>query len=89
MLPRTPRPQRAVDHRNKEGPSCLRHAVGLVCVQSTVACYRGVCKACGQAATVRFNSATQSQLTTPGHGYSGDTTRQDGTTALTMFSIAG
>jgi hypothetical protein len=31
----------------------------------------------------------QTPLTTPGHGYSGDTTRQDGTTALTMFSIAG
>jgi hypothetical protein len=45
--------------------------------------------ACGQAATVRFNSATQAQLITPGHGYSGDTTRQDGTTMLTMFSIAG
>jgi hypothetical protein len=41
-----------------------------------------------QAATVRFNSATQVQLTTPGHCYSGDTTQQDGTTALTMFSVA-
>jgi hypothetical protein len=82
-------PQRVVDHRNKEGPSCPRHAAGLACVQSTVACYRGACKACGQAVTVRFNSATQSQLTTPGYGYSGDTTRQDDITALTMFSIAG
>jgi hypothetical protein len=82
-------PQRAVDHRNKERPNCLRHAAGLACVQSTVTCYRGACKAYGQAATVRFNSATQTQLTTLGHGYSGDTTQQDGTTALTMFSIAG
>jgi hypothetical protein len=81
--------QWAMDHRNKERPSCPTHAAGLACVQSTVACFRGACKTCRQTATVRFNSATQTQLTTPGHGYSGDTTRQDGTTALTMFSIAG
>jgi hypothetical protein len=68
-------PQQAVGHRNKGGPNCPRHACGLACVQSTVACYRGACKACGQAATVRFNSATQSQLTTHGHCYSGDTTQ--------------
>jgi hypothetical protein len=67
-------PQQAVDHRNKEGPSCPRYAAGLACVQSTVVCYRGACKVCGQAATVRFNSATLSQLTTPEHGYSGDIT---------------
>jgi hypothetical protein len=82
-------PQRAVDHRNKEETSCHRHAAGLACVQSTVTCYRDACKACGHATTVWFNSATQSQLTTPRHGYSDDTTRQDSTTALTMFSIAG
>jgi hypothetical protein len=82
-------PQRALDHRNKEGPNCSRHTAELTCVQSTVAYYRDACKVCGQAATVWFNNATQSQLTTSGHGYSGDTTRQDGTTALTMFSIAG
>jgi hypothetical protein len=29
------------------------------------------------------------QLITPGHGYSGDMTRQDGTTVLTIFNIAG
>jgi hypothetical protein len=56
-------PQRAVDHRNKERPSCLRHIAGLTCVQSTVACYQGACKACEYAATVRFNSATHAQLT--------------------------
>jgi hypothetical protein len=82
-------PQRAVDHRNKERPSGPRHTAGLVSVQSTAACYRGAYKACGHAATVQFNSATQAQLTTHGYGYSGDTTRQDGTTALIMFSIAG
>jgi hypothetical protein len=49
-------PQRAVDHRNKERSSCLRHAAGLACVQSTVTCYRGICKACEQAATVRCNA---------------------------------
>jgi hypothetical protein len=54
-----------------------------------VACYRGAWKACGQAATVQFNIATQAQLTTLGHGYSGDTIGQDGTTVRTMFSIAG
>jgi hypothetical protein len=82
-------PQRAVDHRNKEWLNCHRHAAGLTCVQSTVACYQGACKACGHDAIVRFNSATQAQLTTPRHGYSTDTARQDVTTALTMFSIAG
>jgi hypothetical protein len=41
---------------------------------------------CGQAGTVRFNSATQAQLTTPGHGYSGDTTQRDGTTGRARFS---
>jgi hypothetical protein len=82
-------PQWVVDHRNKERPSGPRHATGLACDQSTVSCYRGACKACGQVATIRFNSATQAQLTTPVHGYSGDTTRYDATTALSMFSIAG
>jgi hypothetical protein len=81
--------QRAMDHRNKERSSCPRHAAGLACVQSTVACYRGACKACGHVAIVRFNSAMQAQLTIPEHGYSGDMIQQDGTTALTMFSIAG
>jgi hypothetical protein len=61
--------QRAVEHRNKEGPNCPRHAAGFACVQSTVVCYRGARKACGHAAIVRFNCATQSQLTTPRHGY--------------------
>jgi hypothetical protein len=51
-------PQRAVDHRNKEWSSCLRHVAGLAYVQSMVVCYRGACKACGQVATVQFNSAT-------------------------------
>jgi hypothetical protein len=82
-------PQRPVDHRNKERPSCPWHVAGLACVQSTGACYRGACNACGHAATVHFNSTTQAQLTTPGHGYSDDTTRQDDTTALTMFSVTG
>jgi hypothetical protein len=41
------------------------------------------------AATVRLYSAASAQLTTPGHGYSGDMTRQDGTTALAMFSTVG
>jgi hypothetical protein len=41
------------------------------------------------AATVRLYSAASAQLTTPGHGYSGNTTRQDDTTALAMFSTAG
>jgi hypothetical protein len=82
-------PQRAVDHRNKERPSCPGHAAGLTCVQSTVVCYRGACKACRYVATVQFNNATLAQLTTPGHGYCSDTTRWDGTTALTIFSIAG
>jgi hypothetical protein len=50
--------QRAVDHKNKERPSYPRHIAGLACVQSTVACYRGACKACRQATTVQFNSST-------------------------------
>jgi hypothetical protein len=37
----------------------------------------------------RFNNATQVQLITHEHGYSGDTTHQNGTTVLTIFSIAG
>jgi hypothetical protein len=81
-------PQRAVDHRNKEGSSCPRHATGLTCVQNTVTCYRGTCKSCGQDATVRFNSGTYAQLTTPRHGYNGDTTRQDDTTGRARFSAA-
>jgi hypothetical protein len=48
--------QRAVNHRNKERASCPKHAAELACVQSTVLCYRGACKVCGHAATVRFNS---------------------------------
>jgi hypothetical protein len=73
------------------GPQRVVHwyAAGLACVQSTVMCYRGACMTCGQAATVQFNSVTQSQLITLRHGYNCDTTRQDGTTTLTIFSIAG
>jgi hypothetical protein len=82
-------PQRAVDRRNKERPRCLRHAAELTCVQSMVACYRGTYKTCGLAATVWFNRAMLAQLTTSKHSYSGDTTRQDDTIALTMFNIAG
>jgi hypothetical protein len=37
----------------------------------------------------RFNNATQVQLITPEHGYSSDMTHQNGTTVLTIFSIAG
>jgi hypothetical protein len=36
--------------------SYLWYAAGLACVESTIACYQGTCKACGQAATIRFNS---------------------------------
>jgi hypothetical protein len=41
-----------------------------------------------QAATVSPYSAVSAQLTTPGHGYSGDMTRQDGTMGWAMFSAA-
>jgi hypothetical protein len=40
------------------------------------------------AATMRLYNAASTQLTTPGHGYRGDTTRQDGTTVHAMFSTA-
>jgi hypothetical protein len=39
-----------------------------------------------QAATMHPYSATSAQLTTPGHGYSGDITQQDSTTRQAMFS---
>jgi hypothetical protein len=39
-----------------------------------------------QATTVRPYSAVSAQLTTPGHGYSGDMTQKDDTTTLVMFS---
>jgi hypothetical protein len=39
-----------------------------------------------QAATMRLYSVTSAQLTTPRHGYRGDTTQQDGTTVRAMFS---
>jgi hypothetical protein len=39
-----------------------------------------------QAATVHSHSVASAQLTTPGHGYNGDTTRQDGTTGQARFS---
>jgi hypothetical protein len=41
-----------------------------------------------QAATVRLYSAASAQLTTPGHGYRGDTTRYDDTTVRAMFNVA-
>jgi hypothetical protein len=71
-------PQQAVDHRNKERSNCPRHATRLACVQSTVMCYRDACKAFGQVATVRFNSATHAQLTTPGHDYNADHVQHSG-----------
>jgi hypothetical protein len=75
--------------RIKKGLAAPGTQLGSHVSKSTVAYYRGACKACRHANTVRFNSTTHAQLTTPGHDYSGDTTRQDGTTALTMFNIAG
>jgi hypothetical protein len=39
-----------------------------------------------QAATVHPNSAASAQLTTRGHGYRGDTTRQDDTMVRAMLS---
>jgi hypothetical protein len=42
-----------------------------------------------QAATVWLYSVASAQLTTPGHGYNGNMTRQDGIMALAMFRIVG
>jgi hypothetical protein len=41
-----------------------------------------------QIITVLLYSAASAQLTTPEHGYNGDTTRQDGTIGRVMFSAA-
>jgi hypothetical protein len=41
-----------------------------------------------QATTVRLYSAASVQLAILVHGYSGDTTRQDGIMVQAMFSIA-
>jgi hypothetical protein len=41
-----------------------------------------------QTTTVRLYSAASVQLVTLVHGYSGDTTQQDGTMVQAMFSIA-
>jgi hypothetical protein len=40
------------------------------------------------AATVHPYSAASAQLTSPGHGYRGDMTRQDGIMVHVMFSAA-
>jgi hypothetical protein len=39
------------------------------------------------AATVHPHIAVSAQLTTPGHGYNSDMTRQDGITGRAMFSV--
>jgi hypothetical protein len=39
------------------------------------------------AATVLPHIAASAQLTIPGHGYSGDTTRQDGIMGRARFSV--
>jgi hypothetical protein len=41
-----------------------------------------------QATTVRPYSVASTQLITPGHGYSGDMVRQNGTTGRVMFNAA-
>jgi hypothetical protein len=41
-----------------------------------------------QAATVQLYSAASAQLTTSGHGYSGDMTQHVGTMGWAMFSAA-
>jgi hypothetical protein len=41
-----------------------------------------------QAVTVLLYSVASAQLITTRHGYSGDMTRQDGTTGQDMFSAA-
>jgi hypothetical protein len=41
-----------------------------------------------QVTIVHLYSAASAQLTTPGHGYRADTTRQDGPTGRAIFSAA-
>jgi hypothetical protein len=41
-----------------------------------------------QTAIVQLYSAAYAQLTTPEHGYRGNTTQQDDTTVCVMFSAA-
>jgi hypothetical protein len=72
-------PRWVVDHMNKEQ---LGSRVSKVrsCVTEASADV--------QVATMHIYSAASAQLITPGHGYNGDTTRQDGTTGRAMFSVA-
>jgi hypothetical protein len=87
VLPRLPRPPAAMDHRNKERLSYPRHAARLTCFQGMFVRYRSACKTC---MLLQCDSTVQppTQLTTPGHGYNGNTTRQEGTTVMAMFSTA-
>jgi hypothetical protein len=68
-------PRRAVDHRNKERLSCPSHA-GMQLGSRVFKARSCVIEATVdvQAATVCPYSAASVQLTTPEHGYRGDTT---------------
>jgi hypothetical protein len=46
MLPCVPRPQWAVDHRNKERLSCPRHATRLACFRGKYVHYQGKTSSC-------------------------------------------
>jgi hypothetical protein len=70
----------------KKGLAALGTQLGS-CV-SKVCLYVNEAPADVHAATVHPYSAASAQLTTPGHGYRGDMTRQDGIMVHVMFSAA-
>jgi hypothetical protein len=79
-------PPRAVDHKNKEGLAALGRQLGSH-ISKARSCITEV-PVNMQGATVRPHSAASAQLTTPGHDYNGDTTRQDSVMGHAMFSAA-
>jgi hypothetical protein len=78
-------PRRDMDHRNKERLSCSRHTARLTCFHGALVHYRSACSTC---MLLQCRSIVQHRPNFHGHGYKGDTTRQDGTTVRVMFSAA-
>jgi hypothetical protein len=58
-------PQRAVDHKNKKGPSCPKLPAEFTCVQSTVTCYRRL----QGVWTGRYSSVQQSNVGPADHSW--------------------
>jgi hypothetical protein len=85
LLPCVTWPRWTVDHRNKKGLAALGTQLGSHVSKARSCITKAPVDV--QAATVHPHSAASTQLTTPGHGYSGGMTQQVGIMGWAMFRV--